>query len=144
MRFFCGLLGKDCGLFCAWDSSSKMARYWIMAARSCPVVTSTWPGRQGNFSITRGRDESIGGALLKAGLGVSAGLMFVFAGAEHELTNGFAGVFAFVEDEFHLLGNGHFDRVTAGEAEGGAGGEDAFGDFAVEAGEDFREFAALA
>ena len=70
--------------------------------------------------------------------------MLVFAGAEHEGFDGFAGVFAFVEDQLHLLGDGHFDVVLAGEAEGGAGGRDAFGDFAAEAGEDFREFAALA
>ena len=70
--------------------------------------------------------------------------MLVSAGAEHEGFDGFAGVFAFVEDQFHLLGDGHFDAVLAGQAEGGAGGEDAFGDFAAEAGEDFGEFAALA
>ena len=70
--------------------------------------------------------------------------MLVFAGAEHEVLDGFAGVFAFVEDQLHLLGDGHFDAVAAGEAESGAGGEDAFSDFAAEAFEDFRELAALA
>ena len=70
--------------------------------------------------------------------------MLVLAGAEHEGLDGFAGVFAFVEDELHLLGDGHFNRVTAGEAEGGAGGEDAFSDFSAEAFENFREVAALA
>ena len=71
-------------------------------------------------------------------------LVLVLAGAEHEGFDGFAGVFAFVEDELHLLGDGHFDRVTAGEAEGGTGGEDAFSYFAAEAGQHFREVAALA
>jgi hypothetical protein len=70
--------------------------------------------------------------------------MFVFAGAEHEVLDGFAGVFAFVEDQFHLLGDGHLDAVLVGEAEGGAGGQHAFSNFTAEGGEDFGEFAALA
>ena len=70
--------------------------------------------------------------------------MFVFAGTEHEVFDGFAGIFAFVEDELHLFGDGHFDVVDAGQAEGGARGEDAFSNFAAEGGEDLREFAALA
>ncbi len=48
------------------------------------------------------------------------------------------------EDQFHLLGDGHLDVVLAGQAEGGARGEDAFGDFAAEAFENFRQLAALA
>ena len=71
-------------------------------------------------------------------------LVLVPGGAEHEGFDGFAGVFAFIEDLFHLFGDGHFDAVAAGEAECGAGGEDAFGDFAAERGEDLRKFAALA
>ena len=43
-------------------------------------------------------------------------LLLVFAGAQHEVADGFAGVFAFVEDQFHLLGDGHFDFSLAGEA----------------------------
>ena len=73
-----------------------------------------------------------------------AGLpLFVFAGAEHEVLNRFAGVFALVEDELHLLGDGHFDVVAAGESEGGAGGEDAFSDLAAEAFKNLREAVAL-
>ena len=71
-------------------------------------------------------------------------LLFVFAGAEHEVLDGFAGVFALVEDELHLLGDGHLDVVAAGESEGGAGGEDAFRHFAAEALENIGEGAALA
>jgi hypothetical protein len=43
--------------------------------------------------------------------------LLVFAGAEHEGADGFAGVFAFVEDELHLSGDGHFDVVFPGHAE---------------------------
>jgi hypothetical protein len=70
--------------------------------------------------------------------------MFVFSGAEHEVLDGFAGVFALVEDELHLLGDGHFDIVPAGEAKSGAGGKDTFSNFAAERGKDLRELAALA
>ena len=71
-------------------------------------------------------------------------LVFVSSGAKHEIFYGFAGVFAFVEDLLHLLGDGHFNIVLACEAEGGAGGEDAFSDFAAERGENFRQLASLA
>ena len=64
--------------------------------------------------------------------------VLVFAGPEHQVADGFAGVFAFVEDQLHLLGDGHFDAVLAGEAEGGAGGEHAFGDFAAQALQDLQ------
>jgi hypothetical protein len=69
--------------------------------------------------------------------------MFIFAGAEHEVLDGFAGVFTLVEDELHLLGDGHFDVVAPGEAEGGAGSEDAFSDFSAEAIEYVGKGAAL-
>ena len=69
--------------------------------------------------------------------------MLVFAGAEHQFLDRFPGVFAFVEDQLHLLGDGHFDLVTACEAEGGAGGEHAFSDFAAEALQNLRELAAF-
>ena len=59
------------------------------------------------------------------------------------MSDSFAGVFALVEDELHLLRDGHFDVVAAGESEGGAGGEYAFGDFASEALKNFREAVAL-
>ena len=49
-----------------------------------------------------------------------------------------------VEDGVHLFGDGHFDAVAGGEAEGGGGAADAFGDFAVEAGDDVGELAAAA
>ena len=55
-----------------------------------------------------------------------------------------AGPLPSFEDQFHLLGDGHLDAVLAGEAESGAGGEHAFGDFAAEAFEDLGELAALA
>ena len=65
------------------------------------------------------------------------------AGAEHELADGFAGIFSFIEDQFHLFGDRHFDAMAAGEAERGARGEDTFSDFSTEALKDFRELAAL-
>src|SRR5215831_9101570 len=70
--------------------------------------------------------------------------MFAFAGAEHQLADGFAGVLAFFENEFHLLCNGHLDAVLAGEFEGGAGGEDAFSYLSAETLEDFGKLAPLA
>lgn len=54
-------------------------------------------------------------------------LVLVLAGAEHQVPQGFAGVLALLEDELHLLGDGHLYSVLAGEAQRGAGGEDAFG-----------------
>jgi hypothetical protein len=70
--------------------------------------------------------------------------VLVLAGAEHEVLDGFSWVFALVEDQLHLLGDGHLDAAAAGEAEGGTGGEDAFSDFAAETFQNFRELAALA
>jgi hypothetical protein len=64
-------------------------------------------------------------------------LVFFLAGAEHEIADGFARIFAFVEDQLHLLCDGHFDAMLAGEAERGVRGEHAFGDFAAKAREDF-------
>jgi hypothetical protein len=43
-----------------------------------------------------------------------------------------------------LLGDGHFYGVKTGETESGAGGLNAFSNFAAQGCEDFREFAALA
>ena len=69
--------------------------------------------------------------------------MFAFTGAEHEILDGFAWVFAFVEDQLHLLGDGHLDLVPAGKAQRGAGGANTFCHFAAEAVEDFWQLAAL-
>jgi hypothetical protein len=71
--------------------------------------------------------------LLSLDEGWKGGLVLVLAGAEHEFADGFAGVLAVVEDKFHLLGNGHFDVVTLGEAESGTAGADTFSDLSAEA-----------
>ncbi len=49
-----------------------------------------------------------------------------------------------MQDGVHLFGDGHFDAVAGGEAEGGGGAADAFGDFAFEAGENFGQGTAFA
>ena len=41
-------------------------------------------------------------------------LELVFSRPQHKVFDGFARVFAFVEDQLHLLGDGHFDVVLAG------------------------------
>jgi hypothetical protein len=70
--------------------------------------------------------------------------LFVAAGAGHEFADGLFGTFVVVEYGVHLLGDRHFDGVTGGEAESGSGAEDAFGDSAVEAGDDIGKLAATA
>jgi hypothetical protein len=49
-----------------------------------------------------------------------------------------------MEDGGHLLSDGHLYAMALGEAESSGGGADAFGNFAVEASEDFRKLAAFA
>ena len=71
-------------------------------------------------------------------------LALVFAGAKHEVTDSFAGIFAFVEYELHLFGDGHLDVMQAGETESGARGADAFSNFAAQAIKDFGKVAAMA
>ncbi len=71
-------------------------------------------------------------------------LALFFARAEHQGADGFAGVLAFVEDQLHLLGDGHFKAVLAGEAESGVRGEHAFSHFAAERSQNLRQLAALA
>jgi hypothetical protein len=44
-------------------------------------------------------------------------MLFVLARTEHQVSDGFAGIFALVEDQLHLFRNGHFDIVAAGKAE---------------------------
>ena len=44
-------------------------------------------------------------------------LVFFFARSEHEGFDSFSWILAFVEDQLHLLGDGHLDFVLAGEAE---------------------------
>ena len=66
------------------------------------------------------------------------------AGPQHQRANGFAWVLALVQDQFHLLGDGHFHAVLAGEAERGACGEHAFSHLAAERFQNLRQFAALA
>ena len=70
--------------------------------------------------------------------------LFVAAGAGHEVADSFTGIFVVVEDGVHLLGDWHLDAVAGGQAEGGGGAADAFGDFAVEAGDDLGELTAAA
>jgi hypothetical protein len=80
--------------------------------------------------------------MLNAALGDCWGQLLVAAGPGHEVADGVFGAFVVVEDCVHLLGDGHFDLVAGGEAEGCGGAADAFGDLAVEAGEDVVELAA--
>src|ERR1035441_1338489 len=53
-------------------------------------------------------------------------LVLVFAGAKHEFFNRFAGVLAFVENHFHLLGDGHLNAVLAGQSESSARSQHSF------------------
>ncbi len=71
-------------------------------------------------------------------------LGFAFAGARHQYLDGFARGFALVQDGVHLFGDGHFHVAGVSQADGGGGGEDAFGDHAVHAGDDFGELLAAA
>ena len=47
-------------------------------------------------------------------------LVLAFAGAEHQFANGFAWIFPVLENQLHLLGDGHFDAVLAGKAQSSA------------------------
>lgn len=49
-----------------------------------------------------------------------------------------------VQDGVHLFGDRHLDAAGMGEANGGGGGEDPFGDHAVHAGDDVRELSSAA
>src|SRR5258705_13657212 len=68
--------------------------------------------------------------------------LFVAARAGHEFADGFFGALVVVKDGVHLFRDWHFDGVACGEAEGGGGAGDAFGYFAVEAGDDVGQVAA--
>src|SRR5882757_5806373 len=68
--------------------------------------------------------------------------LFVAAGAGHEFADGFFRALVVVKDGVHLFSDGHFDPVACGEAECGGGAADAFGHFAVEAGDDVGQLAA--
>src|SRR5581483_8283145 len=54
----------------------------------------------------------------------------------HQLADGVAGRLAVVQDLAHLRGDGHLHAVLARQVHGGVGGEHAFGDHAVHAGDD--------
>jgi len=54
------------------------------------------------------------------------------SGAQHKGADGFAGVLAFIEDQLHLPGDGHFNAVLAGKAESGVRGVHALSNFAAE------------
>jgi len=43
-------------------------------------------------------------------------LVFVLAGAEHEVAESFTGVLALLKDQFHLLRDGHLNAVLARQA----------------------------
>ena len=49
-----------------------------------------------------------------------------------------------MQNGIHLLGDRHFDAVSASQPDRGLGGEDTFRDRAVHAGDDVRQFAAAA
>ena len=71
-------------------------------------------------------------------------IFFVAAGPQHEIAQRFVGILAMIKDKFHLLGDGHFDAQMPRQAHRGAGGANAFGNLAVEAGEDIAELASSA
>src|SRR6266851_10127641 len=68
--------------------------------------------------------------------------LFVAARAGHEFADGLFGALVVVKDGVHLFGDGHFDGVACGEAEGSGGADDAFGYLAIEAGDDVGQLAA--
>src|ERR1700722_3095652 len=49
-----------------------------------------------------------------------------------------------VQDGVHLFGDGHFDVASVGQANGGGGSKNAFGDHAVHGGDDVGELASTA
>src|SRR5260370_12713728 len=59
------------------------------------------------------------------------GRLFVAARTGHEFADGFFRALVVVKDGVHLFGDGHFDGVTCGQAEGRGGAADAFGYFSV-------------
>ncbi len=71
-------------------------------------------------------------------------LVLVLAGAQHQVLDGFARVFAVFEDELHLLGDRHLDAVLAREPERGAAGADTFRNFAAKRGQNLGELAPCA
>ena len=71
-------------------------------------------------------------------------LVLAPAWPKHEFADGFARIFPLLEDQFHLLGDGHFDVVFAGEAQCGAGGQHTFSHLSAQALKDLRQLAPLA
>src|ERR1035437_10657914 len=69
-------------------------------------------------------------------------LVLVFAGAKNEFFSRCVGVLAFVENHFHLLGDGHLNAVLAGQSESSARSQHSFRNFAAQSGKDLRQFAA--
>jgi hypothetical protein len=138
----CSAADADCGLFIDAGNAWLGARGGGLYAADCGngAGDGAWAavGIGGERALcTRGG----GGHLCPDAVDARAlqALCVRVAGAEHEVADGFAGVFAFVEDQLHLLGDGHFDAVLAGEAERGAGGEHAFSHFAAERIQDLRQ-----
>src|ERR1017187_3104309 len=64
------------------------------------------------FAGSATRRGSVNRPLEEKGARASS-LVLILAGAEHQGFDRFVGILAFVEDQLHLLGNGHFDAVLA-------------------------------
>jgi len=76
--------------------------------------------------------------------GLYLSLNLFFAGAQHQLFDGFARIFALIQDQFHLLGDGHFNAVLPGESKCGARGKNTLRNFAAQTVKNLSQLAALA
>src|SRR6202035_4993747 len=70
--------------------------------------------------------------------------VLVLAGAQHQVLDGLAWVFAVFENQLHLLRNGHLDAMLAGQTESGACSVDAFRNLAAQRSQYLSQLAAFA
>jgi hypothetical protein len=64
-----------------------------------------------------------------------------FTGPGHQVLNGVACGFSFIQDGMHLLGDRYFHSVSSRKLHGGVGGVNTFGDHAVHASDNLGQFA---
>src|SRR5207244_3146251 len=76
-------------------------------------------------------------------LGLTAGEVdLALATSCHQVLNGIARRFALAKNGVHLLGYGHFYSMLLRKLHGGISGVDTFGNHAVHASDNLRQFAA--
>src|ERR1700731_2702308 len=116
------LMGESC-----WEGKTVS-----FAITKVPVRTGVW---RGFGNETHGRPAD--GAALSLE-------RFALAGAGHQFINCFARGFAFMQDEVHLLSDGHLDAASPRQPDRRRGRKDSFGDHAMHSGQNLGQLSSVA